>query len=54
MTQDIRELRDKVVALTNVVESREAKYRLHEMEERLTELLRLSSEREAVGKPSPS
>lgn len=45
MTQDIRELRDKVLALAGAVESRTIKYRLHEMEERLTELMRLNVER---------
>ncbi len=39
MAEDIRELRDKILALTAAVESRKAKYRLVEMEERLTDLL---------------
>ena len=44
MTDEIRELRDKVLALTCAVESRKAKYRLLEVEERLTELLQASAE----------
>ncbi len=44
MTEEIRELRDKVLALTSAVESRKAKYRLLEVEERLTELLQTSAE----------
>ena len=46
MTEDIRELREKVLALTHSVESRTLKYRLHEIEERLAELLRLNNERD--------
>ncbi len=44
MTDDIRELRDKVIALTTAVESRDLRYRLREIEERLAELFRISSE----------
>ena len=45
MTEDIRELRDKVLALTGAVESRIVKYRLREIEERLNELIRINVER---------
>ncbi len=54
MTEDIRELRDKVLALTATVESRKAKYRLHEMEERLTELSQASSESKGTRENPPS
>jgi len=54
MTEDIRELRDKLLALTTVVESRRAKYRLLEMEERLTELLQTAAEPDPSGDATPS
>ena len=55
MTEDIRELRDKVLALTTAVESRKAKYRFIEMQERLTELLHASVDSEhARNVPQPS
>jgi hypothetical protein len=45
MTEDIRELREKVLAMSGVVESGIVKYRLREIEERLSELMRLTIER---------
>jgi len=42
MADDLRELRDKVLALTADVESLKAKYRLLEMEERLSALLQIA------------
>ncbi len=54
MPEDLRELRDKLVALTTVVESRRAKYRLLEMEERLTELLQIAAESDRSRDATPS
>ena len=42
MADDIRELRDKVLALTSDVVSSKAKYRLAEMEERLNDLIQVA------------
>lgn len=54
MPEDIRELRDKLVALTTVVEGRRAKYRLLEMEERLTDLLQSAPEPDRSRDATPS
>jgi len=54
MPEDIRELRDKLVALTTIVESRRAKYRLLEMEERLTDLLQTAPEPDRSRDATPS
>ena len=54
MPEDIRELRDKLLALTTVVEGRRAKYRLLEMEERLTELLQTAAEPDRSRDSTPS
>ncbi|MBI3767729.1 MAG: hypothetical protein HY271_04440 [Deltaproteobacteria bacterium] len=54
MTEDIRELREKVLALAGTLESRKAKYRLLEMEERLTELSQTSSESKGARENPPS
>ena len=54
MADDLRELRDKVLALTADVESLKAKYRLIEMEERLSALLQIAdTDRTHDGVPLP-